>query len=91
MSYATDIGQTKYELMTQLISDPRYLALTDAEKAKVIKDYIYKYATTAGKYHIYSDYDIRHQGVWIQEAEAARTSYARFERIWQQIEKSLKD
>ena len=91
VSYATDVGQTKYDLMTQLISDPRYLALDDTKKAKVIKDYIYKYAGAVGKFHADPNYDIHGTGVWIEEAEAAATDYERFERIWQQIEKTLKD
>lgn len=91
VSYATDVGQTKYDLMTQLISDPRYLALDDTKKARVIKDYIYKYAGAVGKFHADPNYDIHGTGVWIEEAEAAATDYERFERIWQQIEKTLKD
>ena len=91
VSYATDVGQTKYELLTQLFSDSRYLALTDDQKAKAIKDYVYKYATAAGKYHVDQNFNIHGSGVWIEEAEAARTSAERFERIWQQIEKGLKD
>ena len=90
VSYAKDVGSTKYTLLTQLFSDPRYLALSDTQKAKAIS-YIYKYATAAGKYHVDQNFDIHGQGKWIEEAEAMQNETLRFNRIWEQIEKGLKD
>ena len=88
VSYARDVGSTKYALLTQLFSDPRYLALSDEDKAKAVK-HIYDYATAAGKYHVTTDYHI--QAKWIREAEAMQNETLRFNRIWEAIESSLKD
>ena len=91
VSYATDIGQTKYTLLSSLLSDPRYLNLTDTEKAKAIS-YIYKYANAVGKYHLDNRYDLHNNaGVWVEEAEAAKTDYERFEIIWKKIADALED
>ena len=87
---ATDMGQTKYQLLSQMFSDPRYLALSDIEKAKAI-EYIYTYADRSAKYHVDSSYNLHNQGVWIEEAEAASSESARFEIIWEKIRKALED
>ena len=84
VSFATDVGQTKYKLLTSLLSDARYLALTDDQKALAVK-YIYDYSTAAGKYHIAHDFNIHRAGKWIEEAEAAKSDYERFEIIWAKI------
>lgn len=88
---ARDVGSTKYELLAQLFSDARFNALTDAQKVKIIHDYIYSYATAAGKYHIDPTYDIKGQGKWIMEAEAMPNEMQRYNRIWEQIEKYLEN
>ena len=84
VSFATDVGQTKYKMLTSLLSDARYLALTDDQKALAVK-YIYDYSAAAGKYHIAPDFDIHRAGKWIEEAEAAKSDYERFEIIWKKI------
>ena len=89
VALAKDAGSTKYTLLTQLLSDPRYLALSDTEKAAAVKK-IYDYANAAAKYHVDDTYDIHGQGVWIQEAEAMPTEIQRFNRIWEAIEAALK-
>ena len=89
VSYAKDVGSTKYQLLTSLFSDPRYMGLTDAQKAEAVS-VIYKYATAAGKYHIDQNYDLHAQGKWIEEAEAAATDVQRFNRIWEYLEEHFK-
>ena len=90
-SYAKDVGSTKYAMMSMLVHDPRYQALSDEEKILAVEK-IYKYANCAGKYHFDQTYNIRKNGgVWVQEAEAMLTDQQRYERIWQAIEDSLKD
>lgn len=86
---AQDAGQTKYQLLTQLTSDSRFIGLDDSMKVKIIHDYIYEYANTAAKFHVDPSYDIRGQGVWIEEAEAMPNDLLRYNRIWEQIEKML--
>jgi len=88
VSYARDVGSTKYQLLTELFSDPRYQKLNDAQKAKAI-DYIYKYSTAAGKYHIDQNYDLHGQGKWMEEANAAKSDFERFEIIWKHISDQL--
>ena len=87
--FAKDAGSTKYTLLTQLLFDPRYMALTDEQKAAAIEK-IYKYANTAAAYHTLPDYDIRKQAVWIAEAEAMGSDRDRLNRIWEAIENALK-
>ena len=89
VSYAKDVGSTKYQLLTSLFSDPRYMSLTDDQKAEAVS-VIYKYATAAGKYHIDQNYDLHAQGKWIEEAEAAATDVQRFNRIWEYLEEHFK-
>jgi hypothetical protein len=83
VSFAKDVGSTKYTLLASLFSDPRYMRLDDTQKAKAIS-YIYEYATAVGKYHVDNAYNI--QAKWMREAEAAKSDYARFEIIWDHIE-----
>lgn len=90
-SYAKDVGATKYDLLTQLIHDPRYETLTDEQKIKAVKK-IYEYASAAGKYHLDPSYSIRKNGaVWMEEAEAMTTPELRYRRIWEAIEAGFKD
>ncbi len=89
VSYAKDVGSTKYQLLTSLFADPRYMSLTDDQKAEAVS-VIYKYATAAGKYHIDQNYDLHAQGKWIEEAEAAATDVQRFNRIWEYLEEHFK-
>lgn len=89
VSYAKDVGSTKYQLLTSLFADPRYMSLTDAQKAEAVS-VIYKYATAAGKYHVDQNYDLHAQGKWIEEAEAAATDVQRFNRIWEYLEEHFK-
>ena len=89
VSYAKDVGSTKYQLLTSLFADPRYMGLTDDQKAEAVS-VIYKYATAAGKYHIDQNYDLHAQGKWIEEAEAAATDVQRFNRIWEYLEEHFK-
>lgn len=86
---AQDAGQTKYQLLTQLTSDSRFIGLDDAMKVKIIHDYIYEYANTAAKYHVDPSYDIHGQGAWIEEAEAMPNDLLRYNRIWEQVEEML--
>ena len=89
VSYAKDVGSTKYQLLTSLFSDPRYMSLTDDQKAEAVS-VVYKYATAAGKYHIDQNYDLHAQGKWIEEAEAAATDAQRLNRIWEYLEEHFK-
>ena len=90
-SYAKDVGATKYDLLTQLVNDPRYAALTDEQKISAVKK-IYEYANAAGKKHLDPEYDLRKKGaVWMAEAEAMATPELRFRRIWEAIEAGFKD
>lgn len=89
VSYAKDVGSAKYQLLTSLFADPRYMSLTDDQKAEAVS-VIYKYATAAGKYHIDQNYDLHAQGKWIEEAEAAATDVQRFNRIWEYLEEHFK-
>lgn len=89
VSYAKDVGSTKYQLLTSLFADPRYMSLTDDQKAEAVS-VIYKYATAAGKYHVDQNYDLHAQGKWIEEAEAAATDVQRFNRIWEYLEEHFK-
>lgn len=88
VSYAKDVGSTKYTLLAQLFADPRYMALTDEQKAKAISK-IYSYATAVGKYHIDQNYDLHGQGKWMEEANAMPTEIQRFNRIWEYLEEYL--
>lgn len=91
VAYAKDVGTTKYNMLAQLFSDPRYLALSDEDKVKAIGK-VYHYANYAGRYHIEPTYDIRKNGgVWVQEAEAMPNDLLRYNRIWEAIAKSLED
>lgn len=72
-------GQTAYHLLTTLINDRRYQALSDAEKAKAVS-YYYKYANVVAQYHLDNNYNMHGQGVWIEEAERMTDPY---ERIWE--------
>ena len=91
VSYAKDVGTTKYNLLAQMFSDPRYLSLSDEEKVIAIGK-IYHYANYAGKYHLIPEYDIRKNGgVWVQEAEAMPNDLLRYNRIWEAIENAIKD
>jgi hypothetical protein len=87
VAYAKDVGSTKYQLLTQLLFDPRYEKLSDADKAKAVKK-IYEYATAAGKYHIDQNYDLHGQGVWMEEANAM-TGIQQYNRIWAYLEEYL--
>ena len=83
------VGSTKYQLLTSLFADPRYMNLTDAQKAKAVSK-VYTYANTTGKYYIWNDYDLHGQGKWMEEMYNMPTDAQRFNRFWEYLEESLK-
>ena len=82
-------GTTKYTMLTQLFSDPRYMRLTDEQKAKAVAK-VYDYANTTGKYYIWNDYNLHGQGKWMEEMYDMPTDIQRFNRFWEYLESYLK-
>lgn len=82
-------GSTKYNMLAQLFSDPRYQALTDEQKVKAVGK-VYDYANYTGKYYIWNDYNLHNQGAWMEEMYNAPTDAQRFSLFWEHLVKSLK-
>lgn len=61
--FAKDLGQTRYGILDQLLSDKRYKALSDADKADVIAD-VYEFANAKAK----SDISEYAPTSWVQKA-----------------------
>ena len=61
--FAKDLGQTRYGILDKLLSDKRYKALSDADKADVIAD-VYEFANAKAKSDI-SEYT---PTSWVQKA-----------------------
>ncbi len=61
--FAKDLGQTRYGILDQLLSDKRYKALSDADKADVIAD-VYEFANAKAK----SDISEYAPASWVQKA-----------------------
>ncbi|MBR2582309.1 MAG: hypothetical protein IKD61_02830, partial [Oscillospiraceae bacterium] len=83
------VGTTKYTMLTQLFSDPRYMRLTDEQTAKAVAK-VYDYANTTGKYYIWNDYNLHGQGKWMEEMYDMPTDIQRFNRFWEYLESYLK-
>lgn len=67
VEYATTIGRTAYELVSDLIASPEYKALTDQEKADAVA-LAYRYAKAVGKEAV-SGYEPE---AWVSKAQTAR-------------------
>ena len=61
--FAKDLGQTRYGILDKLLSDKRYKALSDADKADVIAD-VYEFANAKAK----SDISEYAPTSWVQKA-----------------------
>ena len=61
--FAKDLGQTRYGILDKLLSDKRYKALSDADKADVIAD-VYEFANAKAK----SDISEYAPASWVQKA-----------------------
>lgn len=61
--FAKNLGQTRYGILDQLLSDKRYKALSDADKADVIAD-VYEFANAKAK----SDISEYAPTSWVQKA-----------------------
>ena len=61
--FAKDLGQTRYGILDKLLSDKRYKALSDADKAEVIAD-VYEFANAKAK----SDISEYAPTSWVQKA-----------------------
>ena len=61
--FAKDLGQTRYGILDKLLSDKRYKALSDADKAEVIAD-VYEFANAKAK----SDISEYAPASWVQKA-----------------------
>lgn len=68
--YATTLGRTRYNALSDAFNSPYYQSLTDAEKADVISD-VYKYANGVAKKSMVSSYE---PDKWIQNAQQAESS-----------------
>ena len=86
VALAKDAGSTKYTLLSQLVYDPRYLALSDAEKALAVQK-IYEYASATSKYHVDDSYYISTK--WMREAESAGSMALTYNRIWEAIDAAI--
>lgn len=86
-TYATTLGQTSLNELTELINSAAYQSMTDADKAVAVQA-IYDYARDVARKAIDSEYEMSSKNEEAQEFAGGAPTYFSFNTAWKAVEDS---
>lgn len=86
-TYATTLGQTSLNELTELINSAAYQSMTDADKAVAVQA-IYDYARDVARKAIDSEYEMSSKNEEAQEFAGGAPTYFSFNTAWKAVENS---
>ena len=86
-TYATTLGQTSLNELTELINSAAYQSMTDADKAVAVQA-IYDYAHDVARKAIDAEYEMSSKNEEAQEFAGGASTYFSFNTAWKAVEDS---
>ena len=86
-TYATTLGQTSLNELTELINSAAYQSMTDADKAVAVQA-IYDYARDVARKAIDAEYEMSSKNEEAQEFAGGASTYFSFNTAWKAVEDS---